>query len=127
MYMCLCVDVYVHDCLQEGEWGVEFPRTGVTIHCEHPMWAWERNLDPQPKYQVLLTSEPSLQPYLLIFQMHTEIFDLSLCASVPLSVCAFLSMCLNICCEGTLHMCDQVSSPYILRQGLSLIDTGSLT
>lgn len=95
MYMCLCVYVYVHDCLQEGEWGVEFPRTGVTIHCEYPMWTLERNLDPQPKYQVLLTSEPSLQPYLLIFQIHTEIFDLSLCASVSLCVCAHTHVCVQ--------------------------------
>jgi hypothetical protein len=48
---------------QRPEEGSETPGTGVTGGCEPPWGCWELNTGPLEEQPVLLTTEPSLQPW----------------------------------------------------------------
>lgn len=60
----------------EGDLGS--PGDGVTSSREVPLWCWELNLGPLEEYPVPLTSESSLQPFILMlavfpsFEISTE-------------------------------------------------------
>jgi hypothetical protein len=43
------------------------PEEGTRSHCEPPCGCWELNSGPLEEQSVLLTNEPSLQPYFFIF------------------------------------------------------------
>lgn len=59
-----CIYVCVpHVCLVPIEEGVGIPRTVVTDSCELPYGLWERNPGPLEKQPLLLTAEPSPQPF----------------------------------------------------------------
>ena len=45
---------------------VKCPATGVTDSCELPYGCWELNSGPLEEQPVLLTTEPSLQPQILV-------------------------------------------------------------
>lgn len=58
VYLCtICAQ-----CLWRQEEGTWPSGTGVTDHCEPPCRCWELNLGSLEKQQVLLPTEPSLQP-----------------------------------------------------------------
>ena len=50
-------------CLRRPEEDVGFPRTDITGGCEVPGAGWKLNPGPREEQAVLLTAEPSLQPY----------------------------------------------------------------
>jgi hypothetical protein len=52
-------------CLQRLQADTELPRTAVMDGCESPCGCWELTAGPLQEQQVLLISEPSLQPHLI--------------------------------------------------------------
>lgn len=75
-YICLSVGMFVHyicaSCLQKPEGGTDSPETGVTMVVSHLIWVLETTPGTSAKQQVLLTSEPSVQPQLLMFFILTS-------------------------------------------------------
>jgi hypothetical protein len=58
------LDTTFIQCPRRTEEGVGFPGTEVI---DSTIWWWELNLSPLETYQVLLTTELSLQPLFLLF------------------------------------------------------------
>ena len=60
----------------------------ITDCCEPPCGCWELNSEPLEEPPVLLTAEPSLQPCLLVFEIHSlgwsHIYNPSALASLVL-------------------------------------------
>lgn len=77
----ICMSVFhIHDwCPQRSQESIRSPETGVSGSCEPSCWCWV--LDPGLKeLQVLLTSEPSLHPFSLLYFFFFSFWNrLSLC------------------------------------------------
>ena len=64
-FACICICV-PHSSLvpeERPEEDVGFPRTDITGGCELPCASWTLNPGPREEQAVLLTAEPSFQPY----------------------------------------------------------------
>ena len=57
-------------CPKRPEERIGVARTGVTGSCESPCGCWESSPGPQEGQPVLLTAEPSPQPWTCLFYFH---------------------------------------------------------
>jgi len=71
LYVCMHVHPVCAWCLRRSEEGIRSPGTGDKEGCEPPCGFWELNLGPLQEQQVLLTTEPSLQPPIFVLLRET--------------------------------------------------------